>query len=246
MSERTLYQFPISHYCEKTRWQMDHKGLEYRAVNLLPGPHRPRTQWMARINTLPILKDGKRAVGDSTRIAYYLEKYYPERALLPTSPDARARVIELEQQFDRLGVHARRWLFGQVIERPEVLEAMLAPYALPRWLKAALTPLTREGVRRLYGLNPKAIMRSQQRLEEGLALLEAQLAKGKGEFLVGDAFSLADIAAASLLGPLLSPEGSPWRFVDENSLSPALQADLAALKARPAGQWILSMYDKHR
>ncbi len=60
---RILYQFPISHYCEKTRWQLEHKGLDYRTRNLLPGPHRLRTQWLARINTLPILRDGDRTVG---------------------------------------------------------------------------------------------------------------------------------------------------------------------------------------
>ena len=27
--ERTLYQFSISHYCEKTRWNLDAKGLTY-------------------------------------------------------------------------------------------------------------------------------------------------------------------------------------------------------------------------
>jgi len=35
----TLYQFPISHYCEKIRWALDHKGLDYKLVNLLPGFH---------------------------------------------------------------------------------------------------------------------------------------------------------------------------------------------------------------
>ena len=67
---RILYQFPISHYCEKSRWQLDHKGLPYVTRNLLPGPHRLRTPLMANIDTLPVLRDGKRTVGDSTRIAY--------------------------------------------------------------------------------------------------------------------------------------------------------------------------------
>ena len=87
MTERILYQFPVSHYCEKTRWQLDYKGLDYRPRNLLPGPHRLRTQWLARINTLPILRDGDRTVGDSTKIAYYLEKYYPTRPLVPEDAD---------------------------------------------------------------------------------------------------------------------------------------------------------------
>ena len=186
MTERILYQFPISHYCEKSRWQLDYKGLAYRTRNLLPGPHRLRTQWMARINTLPVLRDGQRVVGDSTKIAYYLEKHYPERSLIPTDAESRARVIELEQQLDRVAVHVRRWLYGQIIDRPEVMDAMLDPYRLPSPVQKVLAPVTREGVRRLYRIEPKAVAHSGQRLEEGLELVEETLRRGNGRYLVGE------------------------------------------------------------
>lgn len=244
MTTRILYQFPVSHYCEKSRWQLDHKRLAYQPRNLLPGPHRLRSQWMARINTLPILRDGERVVGDSTKIAYYLEKYYPERGLIPEDPDQRGQVIELEQQLDRYGVHVRRWIYGQVIERPEVMEAMLNPYQLPAPIKRALVPLIREGVRRLYHIEPKAVMRSEQRLQEGLSLVESTL--GSGEYLVGKRFSLADIAAASMLAPVISPPGTPWDMFQEGSLPVALQKQLDGLRQRPAGQWVLERYRRDR
>lgn len=246
MTTRILYQFPISHYCEKSRWQLDHKGLEYRPRNLLPGPHRLRSQWMARINTLPILRDGKRVVGDSTKIAYYLEKYYPQRSLIPADPDQRGRMIELEQQLDRYGVHVRRWIYGQVIDRAEVMDAMLDPYRLPAPIKRALVPLTREGVRRLYRIEPRAVMRSEQRLQEGLELVETTLALGNGDYLVGGRFSLADIAAASLLAPLISPPGTPWDMFRQGSLPAALQKQLDDLRRRPVGQWVLARYRRDR
>ncbi|EKF74143.1 glutathione S-transferase [Alcanivorax hongdengensis A-11-3] len=246
MDERVLYQFPISHYCEKTRWQLTCKGLAFTASNLLPGPHRLRSQWMARINTLPILRDGERVVGDSTKIAYYLEKYYPSLPLLPTEAEARGKVIELEQQFDRYGVHVRRWLYGQVIDRPEVMQAMLDPYGLPAPVQKVLTPVTREGVRRLYRIQPRPVMRSEQRVEEALTLLENTLAKGNGRYLVGERLSLADITAASLLAPLLTPAGTPWDIFDENTLSPALRRQLQSLRERPAGQWVLDRYREDR
>jgi glutathione S-transferase len=40
---RVLYQFPLSHYCEKARWLLDHKELDYVAHNLIPGFHRAFT-----------------------------------------------------------------------------------------------------------------------------------------------------------------------------------------------------------
>ena len=39
---RILYQFPLSHFCEKARWMLDYKELEYVAQNLMPGAHRAR------------------------------------------------------------------------------------------------------------------------------------------------------------------------------------------------------------
>lgn len=246
MTVRILYQFPISHYCEKSRWQLDHKGLDYRVRNLLPGPHRLRSHWLARISTLPILRDDKRTVGDSTKIAYYLEKYYPERPLVPEGADQRARMIELEQQFDRIGVHVRRWLYGQVLNRPEIMDAMLDPYHLPGPVKRALVPLTREGVRRLYAIKPKAVVYSEQRVEEGLALVEEALAQGGGDYLVADRLTLADITAASLLAPLVTPPGTPWDVFDESTLSPALQKKLNDMRERPAGQWVLARYRSDR
>ncbi|MAC15724.1 MAG: glutathione S-transferase family protein [Alcanivorax sp.] len=246
MAERILYQFPISHYCEKSRWQLDHKGLAYRTVNLLPVTHRVRTQWLARTNTVPLLRDGKRRVSDSTKIAYYLEKYYPDQPLLPKAGDARARVIELEQQFDRYGVHVRRWVYGQILDRSEVMTALVGDCGLPGPLERLAKPLVREAIRRGYAINPQRVMRSEQRVEEALVLLESELKKGQGQYLVGDRFSLADITAASMLAPLISPQGSPWDLFDETTLSPTLRKQMENWRARPAGKWLLAMYAQDR
>ncbi len=53
---RVLYQFPLSHYCEKARWLLDHKELDYVAHNLIPGFHRAFAQLKTGQNLLPILK----------------------------------------------------------------------------------------------------------------------------------------------------------------------------------------------
>lgn len=246
MAERILYQFPISHYCEKSRWQLDHKGLAYRTVNLVPVAHRLRTQWLARANTVPLLRDGKRRVSDSTRIAYYLEKYYPEQPLLPKASDARARVIELEQQFDRFGIHVRRWAYGHILDRPEVLPALVGECGLPRPVERLAGPVVREAIRRGYAINPRSVMRSEQRVEEALTLLESTLKKGEGRYLVANSFSLADITAASMLAPLVSPEGSPWDLFEQDSLPPALHTQIEKWRSRPAGEWLLARYAEDR
>ena len=75
---RTLYQFPLSHFCEKARWLLDHKELDYVAHNLIPGVHRAFAQLKTGQNRLPILRDQDHWIADSTKIALYLEEVYPE------------------------------------------------------------------------------------------------------------------------------------------------------------------------
>lgn len=240
--QRVVYQFPISHYCEKTRWQLDRKGLSYRTRNLLPGGHRLFSRLRAGVSTLPVLRDGKRLVGDSTRIAYYLEKYYPRVPLLPEESVQRRQVIELEQQFDRYGVHVRRWIYGQLLGRSEVMRAMLQPYAMPGLAKKALAPVIERGVAQLYRVRPEPVAQSRVRLEEGLALIESLIKGDPGRYLVGDTLTLADITAAALYAPLIAPAGTPWDMLDDTPLPQPVQAVLQSYRERPAGQWILARY----
>ena len=66
---RTLYQFPLSHFCEKARWLLDYKELDFVAHNLIPGVHRAFAQLKTGQNRLPILRDQHCWVADSTEIA---------------------------------------------------------------------------------------------------------------------------------------------------------------------------------
>ena len=83
----SLYQFEFSHFCEKARWALDHKGLGYTRRNLLPGLHTRVAKSLAPQSCLPILVDDATVVQDSTSIITYLDETYPDRPLTP--PDAR-------------------------------------------------------------------------------------------------------------------------------------------------------------
>ena len=91
---RTLYQFPLSHFCEKARWLLDHKELDFIAQNMMPGVHRAFTQLKTGQNNLPILKDGERWIANSTQIALYLDENYPEHRLISTDIHLREKILE--------------------------------------------------------------------------------------------------------------------------------------------------------
>ena len=116
---RTLYQFPLSHFCEKARWLLDHKELDYVAQNLIPGVHRAFAQLKTGQNRLPILKDQEKWIADSTQIALYLDEIYPEHRLLRADPHQRDMAIEINHQATELGMHVRRWGLAHTLSESE-------------------------------------------------------------------------------------------------------------------------------
>lgn len=242
---RILYQFPISHYCEKTRWNLDAKGLTYRPVNLIPALHRITTYRLAGATTLPLLRDGRDRVADSTGIALFLDQRYPERPLIPGNETLRREVLDLDTDFNRAGVHVRRWLYGQMLDSPDLAQLMFGDYytAPVAAVGQRMAPLLRKGLRSLYRVTPSAVERSYGKMEAALDQLGRRV-KGDGDYLVGDAFSLADISAASMFAPLLQVPGTPWenlgRFAD------VLVTERDAARQHPAGQWILNLYGTMR
>jgi len=79
----TLYQFPISHYCEKIRWTLDYKKLIIKIINLLPGLHVLKTQKLAPHAFVPILVHDNKVIQGSSKIITYLDKEYSEQSLTP-------------------------------------------------------------------------------------------------------------------------------------------------------------------
>jgi glutathione S-transferase len=250
-SERTLYQFSISHYCEKSRWNLDAKGLPYVVENLLPGPHRLVTKRLTKgkRGTVPVLVDRGTVVSDSTDIALHLESAYPSTpALVPASGPERERVLELESYFDEMGKHVRRWAYAQLFDsgadlKPLMFGAFSAPLRL---VGSVLFPLVKQVIRRQYQLVPDKVAESRAKLLEGLERLEREIQGDPSRYLVGTSLSIADIAAASLYGPVLAAQGSPYEPRPGEVIPPAIAEVRTALLARPGGQWVLRRYQEDR
>lgn len=244
MRQRLLYQFPISHYCEKARWCLDFKGLPYERRNLLPGPHMLQARLLAGSPTVPILRDGRQTITDSTHIALYLEKAYPERPLLPADGASRAQALAQEGRLDQLGDDVRRWIYSELLPLPNFAQVFYHAYELPaRWAGYLMAPVLKRVLPDVYRVRPDAVASSRQRMLAGLRQLETDLGHNPARYLVGKHFTLADLTAAALYGPLLCPPGSPWAA---GCLTPGQRELREELEQRVAGQWLLRLYHEHR
>lgn len=240
---RRLHQFPLSVYCEKARWLLDYKQLPYACVDYVPSLHLIPARLMAGISTLPVLQDPQGTVGDSTAIALWLERHYPEPALLPADTVARAEVLRLEEMFDEIGDHVRRCVWSLAIDRPDIDHIFFGfeGYAgIGRWVGSRTRPVLRQMLIRRFHLQPERVRDSWARVGATLDWMDRR----PGAFLVGPAFTLADLTAATMLAPLFGPQGSPWS--QERLGFAEVAPERAAALARPVAAWVQRMYAEYR
>ncbi len=97
-----LYVIPGSHPSWTARLVLEHKGIEYQRVDLIPGPAKRAALKLMRFpgNTVPALKlDGRRVQG-SREIVRELDRLQPEPPLFPADEDLRHAVEQAEQWGD--------------------------------------------------------------------------------------------------------------------------------------------------
>lgn len=235
-----LWQYSFSNFNEKVRWALDFKGIAHRRRSLLPGG--PRAMAFSRRGTLPVLDlDGKRVV-DSTRIIEALERRYPEPALYPPDPEERRRALELEDFFDEHAGHdMRRVGFWEARDDTRLLTTFLAtdqPRGARLMIRAAW-PAAWGWSKRRYAFNEEDAQRSRVALVAALDRIESE--RGGREHLVGDSFTVADLAAAALLFPLVWPPELQYDYPD-----PPASEFLDSLEGHPGSDWIRATYRRHR
>jgi|SRR5690554_5445131 len=207
-----LYQFAISHYCEKVRWALDYKNLNYETTNLLPGQHIKTMQKLTKGAgaSVPVLVHDGEVIQGSSNILDYLERTFPDNPITPVDEPAKAQALAWEKRLDDLaGPAVRCYSYHHFLQRPKIVVPLLAagtPFYNRILLSLAFSRVN-EVMRKWMKINEKTAEQSRKVLEE----LLAELAEiySQQPFLAGDAFSRADLTAASLFAPLFQPEAYP-------------------------------------
>ncbi len=249
-TEPTLWQLEISHFSEKARWALAHKGVAHRRRSPLPGSHMAVALVLTRgrENTLPILRLDGRTIGDSTAVIAALEQRYPDPPLYPADPEQRRRALELEEFFDEeLGPYARLLPFHELVNEPAIF-AEVASQAVPGPLgkaKGLVGLYARTYTSLRFGVSDEAAAQTaREKIVAAMDRLDAELAANGGGYLVGEDFSVADLTAASLFYPVVGPEGGP--LPPDTPTPPALERFRDGLRNRPGFAWVEEMFRRHR
>lgn len=142
MPSAKLYVIPGSHPCRTGMLMLEHKGIAYERVELVPGVHsfavralhfpaearrahllgegsHRRLDRVDRLGTVPALRfDGER-VQTCRAIARFLDEAQPDPPLFPSDPERRRAVEEAELWGDDvLQMPARRLTFAATLRGP--------------------------------------------------------------------------------------------------------------------------------
>lgn len=247
MSETTpvLYVFAISHFCEKARWALDALGVDYDLRHVAPGEHIEIAKKLgAPRSSVPYLSLDGRVIQGSADIISWAESVSSTESSL--TPDLEA-CEQIEKRIDDIaGVHVRRFYYSEaLVEHPSMVRPIFTrdlPLTKKLMISLAWGKICKIMIARM-DLGLQQGEESKNIVDGELNWVDELLADGRS-YLVGDSFSRADIAVASILAPLALPSAHPVYCRLEHP--PRMAQELSNWENRPSLKWVHNVYAKHR
>jgi glutathione S-transferase len=245
MQTPELFQFKVSHFNEKARWALDFKGIEHVRHSLLPGPQKAKMQRLSGQQQTPVLRWGDDVVVGSAAIIDYLERRHPEPRLYPSDDATLRRAISVQARFDEeVGPAIRLAMFYDLLFDSGYFVSMFTSGQplLARVGYRAIFPLVSVLMTRQMKITPENAEAALVETRRGLDFVVHE-SRATG-YLAGDSFSVADLAAASLLAPAVEMDPSPFGY--PKPYPARLRAWWDRWCEHPGVTWVRSMYERHR
>jgi glutathione S-transferase len=241
-----LLQFRHSPYNEKARWALDLKQVPHRRRSLLPGPHVATVRKLSGHTHTPLILADGQAIDGSARILQWLEERWPQPALFPAGAADLAEALRIQQWFDDdLTPRIRRSVLDALLQQPKAFADVFGDGrpALQRLAYACAVPLAAPLIRKGNGIDgPASVADGHRAAEEALDFVARRA--GADGYLVGNAFSLADLTAGSTLAVLAQPPDSP--MAGPQPFGAAFADLMQRFAAHPAIAWTRQLYRRHR
>ena len=238
-----LYQFAISHFCEKVRWAMDFKQIKYKPIYLVPGPHMRVAKKLSGKTSVPILKDQGKVVSGSGNILTYLDDRYTRNLLTPVNAKEQAKAFEWEELLDeKIGVCIRQICYHYMLKDKKTIIPLMSYGG--KWIDKGVLKMgfskIEKVMRKHMRINDETVKEAKATLMDTLAKVDQQV-RGSS-FLVGDRFTRADLTAAALAAPLIMPKNYS---APKPSKVPQPLAEFAD-HIEGQVQWVHRFYDQFR
>lgn len=161
-----VYGGTVSPYVRKVRVALAYKGVDFEDVEQNPFGDQPDFRELSPLSKIPVWQEGDFVLPDSSVILSYIEQRYLVPPLLPADPQPRARALWFQEYGGSQLNYATAGVFFERVVKPNVLKL-------------------ETDIKHVDRLLAKTLPRTLDYLTQCL---------GDDEYMVGGAFSLADIA----------------------------------------------------
>lgn len=204
-----VYGTSVSPYVRKVLVALFEKGVTFEHKPVPFHAEDPGFQAASPTGKIPALDDDGYLLADSSAILHYIEAKHPAPALIPAEAKDRGRSVWFDE-------------YGDV----ELFPTLIVPF-VERFLKPRLM--------KTEGDDAKAQMTIDEKFPPIFDYLEGQI---RGDYLVGNAFSIADISVATNFHNLrlvkFEVDASRWpklaAWVSKTLERPSFVAAIAAAK----------------
>lgn len=235
------------------RWLLQHYGVAYTEYPHAPIFHILALKWYGRgPNDYPLFIQGSHKLGGIDELFPYLNAQAPaDLSLVPDpdkEPELHKEVMEL-QHYARIyiGDAVVGWSYYHLLKYKATVWPSLVT-DVP-WIEKILTfigfPLIRILMYKGLKLDAKTSEDYYKRIYEGFDRIDALLSDGR-QFLLGDRFTLADIAVSATFAPVILGQGYQGMLPNQATCPDYLQKIYKDLRNRPTGQFIQRMFDTQR
>lgn len=229
----TLYNAPHSTCSQKVRICLAEKGLPFEDIRLDLGKGRehlkPEYLKLNPNGVVPTLVDDGTPIVDSSVICEYLDEKYPAVSLTPEDPVGRARMRAWMRYLEEVPTAAVRVPSFNMAFLPRFEHLSPAQFEAE---EAGPRPIRRHFYRRMGqgGFAKADVEASLDQIAATCARMDAAL--GKGPWLLGSFYSLADVIVAPLIDRM-ADLGFSGLWTEKY---PRATDWYARMKARPAFQ----------
>ena len=242
---RRLITVPLSHYCERARWALDHTRVAYREERHLQIFHAWAVRRAGGRRTVPVLVDGSKVFDDSADIVAHADSLGVNK-LYPEGVD-RTEVEALERDYaGELGVETRRLAYSWFMDLPRRF-LRYNNAGTPLYQRAAITVgfrFARERLTRYMKIYPPQLERGREIIARALDAVAERL--DGGDYLCGGQFTAADLTFAAMIAPVLLPARYGVELPPIDTLAADRRRRVEDYRAHPAGAFALEIYRRHR
>jgi glutathione S-transferase len=198
--------------------------------------------------SVPVLITETSILTSSEEILKYVDATATGKSkLYPIDSENRQQVEELVNLFDSvLAPAVRQWFYFYTFDQSQLIKPLWCQ-GVP-WFERVFFPIVfswmRSNVFQMYTINDESVNTAHERICKIFEEVD-NLLFDERTYLVGNQFSAADLAFATLAAAVVMPIGYGVKFPELNKLPTQMVTNIKSFRETLAGKFVLRLYDEY-